>query len=334
MNQTKRLIHIDIIAGIMILRMIIGHCTYFSQQGIPFFFLLSFYMPWFYYKSGMLFHPNNQADLYKKDIYKFLRYFVVYSFIGWCIWAVCGIVDSSLTIISCMILPMKVFFHSGCISANGALWFLLSLFLVRQIGNFILNKTKLPPPFVSFLCFAIAFLLYVVGWYNYSWWFGNLFSGLCFFLLGYWLKNKEQNRLLFLISTIIYLLVVFAFFADVIDGFPYLYMHANNMYSGSYLLFYPMSLAGIIMTNNLFRVLSKHVRFYILQYIGRNSMNFYVTHWILFVLVTFVSKFIFRVNSSAILFWALLCSSIIFLPLISKSIDSIKIHNKILNNIL
>ena len=318
----------------MIFWMILGHCSFFSQHRIPFYSLLSFYMPWFFYKSGMLFHPKNQVDLYKKDIYKYIRYYVVYSFIGWCIWAVCGIVDSSLTIISCMIIPMKTFILHGDIAGNSALWFLLSLFLVRQIGNFILNKTILPPSLALVLCFAIAFLLYVVGWYNYSWWFGNHFSGLCFFLLGYWLKDKEQNKLLFLISTVIYVLVVFAFFADVIDGFPYLYMHANKMYCGSYLLFYLMALAGIIMTNNVFRILSKHVRFNILEFIGRNSMNFYVTHWILIVLVTFMSKSVFRVNSSAILFWALLCSSIIFLPLISKSIDSLKLHNKKLNNIL
>ena len=143
----------------MVFRMILGHCCFFSSHGLPFSSLLLFYMPWFFYKSGMLFHPNIQVDLYKKDIRKYLRFFVIYSFIGWCIWAVCGMVDGSLTIISCMTIPMEAFYHRGCFSGNDALWFLLSLFLVRQIGNFILNKAKCPPPsIVCMLCNGLSII--------------------------------------------------------------------------------------------------------------------------------------------------------------------------------
>lgn len=332
----KRIEYIDVVSGIMISWMIIGHCIHFSHFDLPCRYLLSFYMPWFFYKSGMLYKPKNIIDLFQKDSSKYLRYFVVYSFIGWMVWSVCSIINGQLTIRNCLLSPILLFVRHGNISGNGALWFLLSLFLVRQIGNFIVNsfKGKNVLLIFSFLCFAVAFFLYTYGWYNHSWWFGNLFSGLCFFLLGYWLKDKEQNRQLFLVSTVFYILVVVAAFSGIIDGFPNLYMHANKMTSGSYWLFYPMALAGIIMTNNLFRIFCKTTRFRVLEYIGHNSMNFYITHWILFVLVTFIAKNVFHVDSPAMLFVVLLCSSIIFLPLISWFIDSLKAHNSILEKVL
>ena len=187
---------------------------------------------------------------------------------------------------------------------------------------------------MSIICFSLAFTLYAFGWYKHSWWFGNLFSGLCFFLLGFWLKEKEKNKYLVVLSVVIFGMVLIAYCLDWIKEFPYLYMHANRMYKGNYLLFYPMALAGIVLTNNLLRYMSSRIKLSVLEYVGRNSMNFYVTHWILFVLVTFVVKFIFHINSPVTLFTILLCSSIVFLPLISKAIDSLKLHNSQLNKIL
>lgn len=111
-------------------------------------------------------------------------------------------------------------------------------------------------------------------------------------------------------------------------------MHANKMYSGNYVLFYPVAFSGILLTNKIFEFLSSKIKFNILNYIGRNSMNFYVTHWILFTIVVFVSKYVFHIESAKQLFFILLMSSILCLPLISKLIDTIKSKSKFLNKIL
>lgn len=288
-------------------------------------------MPWFFYKSGLFFSPKKRGELLRKDVFKFIRYYAVYCFLGWCIWAIFSLINGS-SIVTCITSPVISFIHDGSVMGNGALWFLLSLFVVRQASNVALRKMH--PPLLAIACFFIAFALNKIGWYNYTWWFGNIFSGLFFFLMGYWLKNKEDNPKLFLTSIIVFGCVLLAYLVGWIIDFPYLYMHANKMYRGDYVLFYPMALAGIIVTNNVFRIVSKHVRFKILGYIGRNSMNFYVTHWILFVVVTFVAKTVCRIDSSSLLFILLLCSSIIFLPLISRSIDTLKLRNSKLNKLL
>lgn len=334
MEQTKRLDYVDVVAGIMIIWMILGHCNYFSSfQQLPFRKFFSFYMPWFFYKSGMFFSPKGYAELLKKDANKYLRVFIVYSFIGWFVWCICGLIGNTLSLKDCISSPIHSFIKSGCIIGNGALWFLLSMFFVRQIGNFAL-KIKLHPLVSSLICFSIAFLLYSLKWYNHTSWFGNVFAGLCFFLIGYWLKKTEQNKCVFLISILVYGLVLCAFLFGLIDYFPHLYMHANKMFRGNYLLFFPMAVAGIVMTNNIFRILCKHIKFRILGYVGFYSMNFYVTHWILFTIVVFVSKYVFQIESPLCLFWILVISSIIFLPLINKAIKTLKVKKTILGKIL
>lgn len=321
MNREK---HIDVIAGIMISWMLIGHCMFFSHQPFPYFKFLGFYMPWFFYKSGLFFFPKEPKQQLKKDANKLLRFFVVYSIIGWLVWSILGLINGSLGLKSCILMPVRNFIHQGSIYANGPLWFLLSLFIVRQLSNVLIIKKLLPPPILSILFFALAAAFYAIGWHNHSLWFGNVFSGTCFFLLGYWLKGKENNKILFVISILFFALVFLAYCLGWLSDFPYLYMHANRMYRGNYLLFFPTALAGIIMTNNLFRILCKRVRFRVLEYIGKNSMTFYTTHWILFIVVSFVAKYFFNLETPIILFFILIGSSIIFLPLINVFIKSLK----------
>lgn len=143
MVDKKRLSYIDAVAGLMIGWMILGHCSYFSHYSLSFFKYLGFYMPWFFYKSGMFFSPKKQGELLRKDVFKFIRYYAVYCFLGWCIWAICSIINGS-SILTCIVSPVNSFIRYGSITGNGALWFLLSLFFVRQASNVALRK--MPPP--------------------------------------------------------------------------------------------------------------------------------------------------------------------------------------------
>lgn len=286
--RTNRQVYIDVVAGIMISWMILGHCCYFSHYNFPGLAFLSFYMPWFFYKSGTFFTPQSQSKLFRKDMNKYLITFAKYSCIGWFIWSFCGLVDGSLSWKDIIEKPISSFVTKGFIQGNGPLWFLVSLFFVRQCSNLLLRQKTSPPSWALF-SFFMAFILYLTGWYNHSWWLGNFFSGMCFFILGYWLKEIEKKRIIFQISLAVYVVVLFASLVRIIH-FPYLYMHANMMYSGNYILFYPMALAGVIVINNIISILCRHIRLKVLEFVGVNSMNMYVTHWILFIVVLFVVK--------------------------------------------
>lgn len=136
----KRIPYIDVVAGIMITWMILGHCCYFSNYSFPFYKFLGFYMPWFFYKSGMLFSSKNPKLQLTKDAKKLLGYFVVFSIIGWLIWSFCCIIDGSVEPKLCVVKSIKLFLHRGCFAGNGPLWFLISLFLVRLLSNILINK--------------------------------------------------------------------------------------------------------------------------------------------------------------------------------------------------
>lgn len=258
MAELGRKKYIDIVAGFMILWMAFDHCEYITSYRLPYLSTLhkcmGFYMPWFFYKSGMFFKPHDSKELFRKDISKHLRCFLIYSIIGWVIWCVCGYLDHSLHSRDFIVIPVKTFLFKGSIKGNGVLWFLLSLFFVRQIANAIIKNT--PTHIKTFtaavISLLIAYLLYRFGWYNYSWWFGNVFTGLFFFLIGYGLKRQEGVEIVFISSLLVFIMVIVAFIMGWISDIPYLYMYANKMISGNYLLFFPFSLACIIVTNNLF----------------------------------------------------------------------------------
>lgn len=218
----KREKYIDVVAGFMIAVVIFHHCKHFSHFQCPFlYYFIGFTMPWFFYKSGMFFTPKQQSTLMKKDANKLLHSFFFYSFVGWVVWSACGLIDGSLMIKDCIIKPIKLFFHCGCFLGNRALWFLLSLFIVRECANIMLKK--MPPTVLSAICFLLAFTLYAFGWYRYSWWFGNIFSGMCFFGFGYWLKGKN-NTILIMLSIVFLSFVVFAISIGWIRCFPRLSM--------------------------------------------------------------------------------------------------------------
>ena len=325
-QSSERVGYIDTVAGIMIIWMILGHCRFHANYSLPFFKYLGFYMPWFFYKSGMFFSTLNQKSLFKKDLSKLLSRYIIYSLYGWLIWSTCGIIDGSLSIKKCIVSPLFDFIHHGSIYGNGALWFLLSLFFVRQLANWLL-KQKLPPPILSLFFCALAFLLYAIGWYQYSWWLGNILSGTCFFILGNWLRSIETKRWVFFLALFTYFVILLASIEGWIEDFPYMYMHANKMNNGNYLLFYPMSLAGIIVINNIFKLLCKYIRFRVFDYVGYNSMQYYVTHWIFLIIVLFVAKYVFNVNDSFEQFIILLGACMTLLPIVVGITKSMMIKN-------
>ena len=342
MEGIKRRSYIDVVAGLMILWMVIDHCRFYSGMSIPLIKsiplenLLGFYMPWFYYKSGLFFSEKNQKELIQKDASKLLRYYIVYSFIGWQVWCICGYLDQSLHSTDFLFIPIYSFIKKGAITGNGPLWFLISLFCTRQVSNIILKK-KLPPPVVAIFSFLIAYMLYVIGWYKYSWWFGNIFSGIFFFLIGYSLKNKENNRVIIVISVLVYAIILGAYVLGHITDIPLLYFLANKMIAGDYLLFFPYALACITITNNVFRLIEKRwgLNFFLYaEYIGKHSMNVYTTHMILLTIVLCLISNLFAIVQLHIQIIILVSASLICLPILSMSIEKLKAKYELLNKIL
>lgn len=139
-----------------------------------------------------------------------------------------------------------------------------------------------------------------------------------FFSLGYMLRDKERQRIVFITAVIVYILFC-------LIGFPSMGFHQNSAESPSeYVLFFFASVAGIIILNNLCRWISPHLSFSIFRWIGRNAMNLYVTHWIILMLLRLIVLDICQLQNTTLVFWIYLGTMVIALPLFNKTINSIK----------
>lgn len=164
-------------------------------------------------------------------------------------------------------------------------WFLLSLYIVR-ILYCVLHKLHIKPLAVFVISILLAYTVnricyviepvFVIGSKHilFPFYFGNIFYGLAFYSLGYLLKKVQFHKIIFGVSILIYIIHFFYYSrmdvrADIASGM-----------SPAYALAVIYNIAGIIVINNIFikYIASKVV---LLTYIGKNSMIYYVTHYII-----------------------------------------------------
>lgn len=323
--------YITAINGLMFFIIIVGHCDYISGNwtNVSALILSVFmmFMPWFFYKSGSFSEHDGtiRARHYRE---KYIRPFAIYGAIGMAVQFLVTCFGYGIpfrqwlfTLFGWVCIPNTVY-------GNGPLWFLLTLFLVRSASDFILPKVH--PLIVAVLSFCMAYLHFRFATPMTPWILGNFFSGLCFYALGYYMKKHENKNWIVLLSSVVYVGYFFlvAFTPIKLSN---LYFHHNTIGYGSesYLITFLLFFSGIIAMKAAFRWLSKHYSFPFLSYIGRNVMNFYVTHWMVMVVAQLAFVKCFGANESKqlqSLFLFFACA--LTLPLISKFINSIKAKKK------
>lgn len=287
-QNTKRLSYVDIGAGVMIIWLLYYHALYpmYEREILNVFPWLFYFMPWFFYKSGYFFKPKSLKESAKKDAGKLLKQFVIWSAIGYVVYILCHIfLFDDLSLRNAFYTPVRSLLLGGSIPLNNALWFLLTLFVVRQIA------TILTPKFNALLIGVIgAVIACVIHFINYPFLPSIIYTtawGLCFFAIGYAMKTYEQNRWVIIISAILLLLTF------TMTNIPEVYKKEDTCSWYWYVLWYPASVAGCIVFNNVCRWLENaETKTYIhpslfspIKWVGRHSMTFYVTHFIIFKVV-------------------------------------------------
>lgn len=289
-------------------------------------FIFIIVMPFFFYKSGA-FSEHNGTVRAKHYWRKYIRPFAIYGAIGM---AVQFLVTCFGYGVSCR-QWLHDLIRTACVMntvfGNGPLWFLLTLFLVRSASDFILPKVH--PLIVAMLSIGFAYLHFRLATPKTPFILGNFFSGMCFYSLGYYMKKHEDKNWMMALSFVVYVgYFILVAFTSLKFSFP-VYHFNTILYGGNYLIIYPLGFFGIIATKAAFRWLSKHYSFPVLSYIGRNAMNFYVTHWIVIVVAQLAFVKCFGANESKQLqFLFLFFACALTLPLISKFINSIKAKKK------
>ena len=356
-SMTKeRISYSDLGAGIMILWMILGHAlgvswnlqlyglwdvtdlsllpkgvpTYLDDEGkvhnlypsvvFPF---LSFFMPWFFYKSGQFFSHRTIADEWKKDWGKLMRQFLIWSAFGYILYVGFCYIEGNFTLRQLTYRVLKTFILEGNIKLNTPLWFLFTLFGVRQIANILLPKND--SKFYWIQCIAIILLGYIVSYAAYRYnhrllpeWVANGSTGLAFFTMGYCLKKYETKWWLLIPGLIVYA-------ACCIYEFPVVSMKSNFLHSGKYLLYMPTCLCGIVVFNMVCRLISKYIPFLSrpFEYIGIYAMIIYVSHGLLYRPIYNILYDFELTSLMPYSLWIILASYVIFLPLFCVLSDRI-----------
>ena len=274
-------------------------------------------MQWFFYKSGQFFVKRNIEEEWKKDWHKLVRPFIVWSTIGYALYVTFLGLNGELTFCNAIYAVVRSLFLNGSVQGNNSLWFLLTLFGVKQIANIILPKEDdvyywQKCIIIIFLAYIFAFGLYYLHIPYIPRWIANGAVGLSFFTMGYCL-HKSETKLWLLIPCII------GYICCCIWGYPDVDMYSNSCDSVTkYLLNMPGSLAGIVTFNMLCRLVSKYFYYITLpfEYVGKYAMIIYVSHALLFggvryTLVSFELTQFMSFNDSLLI---ILCTYIIFLP--------------------
>lgn len=309
---------LDFVGGILICHMILGHICQWADMDYKGDCVLYFFMPWFFYKSGMFFKKNSDwREQLRKDAHHLLIPFLVFSAIGQIFLWINLFAKGDMNWLHYVSFP-KWLLLNGSIPANSPLWFLLSLFIVKIIYNVVSNRIS--NIYIIVIALGVAFIDNYSGIYA-PYYLANSALGLVFFILGSRMKILQYNK---------YVVLIAAFSYAISIVFPSSIGMLNNVLvkGHCYLLATVYALAGIIVINKVAQITPP--RFYNtltirgLCNIGRNSMNYYIMHWIILMIVkTIVIDTLHLEGNSSIYFFSLLVACAVVLPILSHTLNKL-----------
>ena len=285
----QRNFYLDNICCLLIIHMIYtyhiahacGHCIPTMIKVID--TSLFFFMSWFFFKGGMVHKIVPFCEIKNKSLKRLMAPYVIFLLIGFLLDGIIKFVtDEKITYIAFLKEELCAFVSAAVIWPTGASWFLLSLFVVRLVFNFLVSKVHSIFIAIFFLfvayglfllqchtrTYGIQFAGYTLHWFPV--YFGNICHGITLYSLGYYLKEKQFNRILFISAVLLY--IAHFFIPSEID------FRANDSGGKNYVWSLICGIAACIVVNNLFkRYANRNVRFF--TYIGCNSMVYYLVHW-------------------------------------------------------
>lgn len=283
-NSKYRYTYVDNISGILILDMVFivhvcPNCNIHNNYTYYIWLLFCYFMPWFYFKSGMFYEPNTIP--LSNGIRKLIIPYFLFSIFG-LILHLAFELYVKVTPLSTILLNIKEdVIYRGGIGWNLALWFLISLFAVRIITP-ILNKI-LP---ISLILIISVFISWGANFYDliYPVWIGNIALGIMFYTMGYLLRVIQYKKIVFFISLILF---ICGFFLPLITKFDF---RCNQIgVTDIYPIVMLYCTSGIITINNVaFKFINKPIT--IITTIGKNSIILYVTHFPILMLCISVLK--------------------------------------------
>ena len=314
---------LDLVGGLLIIHMIFYHICQRANLDYYIDGILVIMMPWFFFKSGMFFRKSMP---YKEQIKSNAKHLLI----PFAVFSAIGLVFSWLRLylsgdhywLHYISFPKHLLLQ-GAIYANPPLWFLTSLFLIRIAYNYVAGKAN--DYIIMAICLAIAFLCHYFNIMQPRY-LANCATGMFFFIAGHKLHDIQYNWPICITAVIVYT-AIYILHPSLVD------MFSNILKTGSYLLWFPFAIAGIVIVNAIAKLIPPSAYMSILIRaicsIGRNSMYYYVLHWIILVIVSIVTDIAAR-GLAPKAYIAVQCAAcLVILPVITHVINKHKILNKL-----
>lgn len=270
MNQSNRIIWVDIAKGIGILLVLIGHI---SQNQYISSFIYCFHMPLFFIISGYLY--SDKQHYVKKKIKSILIPYLFFAIISFLYWY---IIERNLR--GQDINPLNSFLNIWLARGgdanyifNVALWFLPCLLTVELMFHLLVKKIKS----IKVLS-AIIFLFSIIGYLYAQFHLIRLpfgidiaFIAIGFYFLGYLWRQKGEIYLKKLNLNIMkrIIIICICFLLVVIISQLTGNLNMNNLQYPFYPLIYILAITGTFMVYLIATSLKENK---ILQYLGTNTL--------------------------------------------------------------
>lgn len=293
--MSQRISWIDICKGIGILTVIYGHGL--DGNSLRYLFY-SFHIPLFFFLSGIVFHHKNHESLLKninKAIKNILLPYFLFAALGYIIWLfVTGF--SRISFFTLLDQVHHTLYANGALGHffyNVVLWFLPCLFATRILFTLITHFFE-QKKYRVLSILILGFCGYIISHFfpSLKLPFGieTSLTAVVFFAAGFF-WNSYQGKLKHLVhSQSLKFTLIFGGIWLVLAMINFSLTNRQidmrlNIFDNIF-LFYPAAFAGIFTCISLSHKLEKN---HVLEYLGKNSMQLFVWHLIVF---TFLSKII------------------------------------------
>ena len=235
--------------------------------------ILFSFMAFFFWKSGRFYKEIEVKKLIKKDFEKLIEPYFIWIFISFLYESVTGLYNQTIFQNWKSFIREMIFIEAP--GSNAALWFLPTLFLCHVLFR-LMNKYFNP--------FIICVLSFVISWgINYLGiskpiWIGNIPYAITFYSFGYLFRTTNSKVTIFVASVFAIIYIIYPNYVGARDN---VFVYGNN-----YPLAIACSMAFIVLYYNCIRKLN--IRQNLLSFIGRNSMAFYISHYIFLCLCNFL----------------------------------------------
>jgi acyltransferase len=286
--NNQRIKWVDIIKGIGIMLVVVGHSNWiFAQATTTMFiqkYIYSFHMPLFFFLSGYLFVKEKYPSFKKFLITKVRTLLMPYLF-----FAVLSILfdivlrlKDNIELISFKESLIQILYLKDKVGWNEPLWYLACLFIVEIMFYFICRiKAKTTKVFTLLICMVVGYSLCLINDLVLPWGIGVALTALIFYAIGSYTKNnKFAGRLILQNKTVFFIcLTISVIIGGVLNTIVIMYY---TMY-GNFVYFYIASITGIVSYVQLSQFISNHnMMANIFGYFGRNSLVILCTHYFVF----------------------------------------------------